>query len=242
LRSAFGSFFSYAVDYENLPSNPAEQLEGVRLPSRLPKVLSVNECLRLLEAPEGEDAQSWRDRIVLELLYATGMRVSEVVGVRLAQWHAAEGVVRVVGKGNKERAIPVGKLTIQRINSWLRLHRPSLKPKTDRLLLSNQGNPLTRLGVWKILNHYAQIVGIQQHTEHEGRNHYRVHPHVLRHSFASHLLQGGADLRAVQELLGHSSILTTEIYTHLDISTLQQVHATSHPRARKTLGVRSPPT
>jgi integrase/recombinase XerD len=213
-----------------ITENPAEILERPTRWKRLPGVLSPKQLKSLLEAPAPppdaapDDAPLWlRDRAMLELLYASGLRASEVGAVSISDLHPALGVVRVTGKGNKQRLVPVGKPAQEALRRYMDRCRPALlRPDgrdQGRLLLSRSGRPLERVAVWQIVRRHAQAAGLKN-----------VHPHILRHSFATHLLAGGADLRVVQELLGHSDIATTQIYTHVDRSRLKDVHRKFHPR------------
>jgi len=231
-RSAISGFFRFLQSEGKIPSNPLQDQPVPKAGRPLPRVLSIPEVLSLLEAPDESTPLTARDGALLELLYATGMRVSESVNLPLSGWLPEEGLVRVTGKGDKERIVPVGTVSIRRIERWIREIRPTLAPRCDRILLNSRGGALSRISAWQILDKWAWIAGIQTDDGSGEKGGHRLHPHVLRHSFATHLLQGGADLRAVQEMLGHSSVSTTEIYTHLDISTLREVHATCHPRAR----------
>jgi len=231
-RSATASFFKYLVREGRIPSDPLADQPVPKAPAPLPRILSIDEVLRLLSLPEDDTPLACRDGALLELLYATGMRVSEAVSLPVSHWHPEDGIVRVVGKGDKERIVPVGRVSVERVERWLRGFRPLLSPKSDTILLNHRGGSMSRVAAWTILDKRAREAGIQIDDATGRKGGHRVHPHVLRHSFATHLLQGGADLRAVQEMLGHSSVTTTEIYTHLDISTLREVHATCHPRAR----------
>ncbi|HNY30125.1 MAG TPA: tyrosine recombinase [Fibrobacteria bacterium] len=231
-RSAWKAFFRFLQLDSGACANPLADLPSPKAVNSLPRVLSIADTLRLLDAPGRSKPLEARDGALLELLYATGMRVSEAVGLPLAGWLPEQGLVRVWGKGNKERIVPVGKIAIERIEDWIHHHRPQLQPRTDRMFVNFRGGPLSRISAWEILDRWAHVAGLQT-DDHSGRKgSHRIHPHLLRHSFATHLLQGGADLRAVQEMLGHSSVTTTEMYTHLDLGTLQEVHASCHPRAR----------
>lgn len=215
------------------PENPAEVLERPSRWRRIPGVLSVRQLKTLIEAPrpiaakpgQPEPLPLWlRDRAMLELMYASGLRASEVGAVSLTDYVDTIGVVRVNGKGNKQRLVPVGKPAQDAIKSYVALCRPVLAKPDGRdrgkLLLSRSGRPLERIAVWQIVKRVALAAGLKN-----------VHPHMLRHSFATHLLAGGADLRVVQEMLGHADIATTQIYTHVDQSRLWEVHAKHHPRA-----------
>lgn len=232
-RSAASSFFRFLVERDGRDGNPLDELQGPRLGRPLPKVLSVAESLSLLDAPDDSTPLRERDGALLELLYATGMRVSEALGLRLQDWLPEERLVRVHGKGGKERIVPVGEPTIERIERYVEGGRMALRPVSDRLLLNHRGGSLSRVAAWSILDKWARLAGLQKDDGTGRKGGHRIHPHVLRHSFATHLLQGGADLRSVQEMMGHAELSTTELYTHLDVGTLREVHASSHPRARK---------
>ena len=206
----------------HIRSNPAELLNQPSSWRKLPNVLAAEQINKLLQAPDPDDPLYLRDLALLELLYAGGLRASELAMLRVDWFHPDLGVVRVMGKGSKERLVPIGQPAIKSIQEYLKVLRPQLlkdnKP-TDLLLLSRTGLPITRVVVWQVVKRMAQRAGLQD-----------VHPHTLRHSFATHLLAGGADLRVVQELLGHSNIRTTQIYTHVDRSRLQEVINKYHPR------------
>lgn len=205
-----------------LETNPAELLTQPVRWHRLPNVMAHDEIKKLIAAPDPDDPHALRDIAMMELMYAAGLRASEVARLEVGWMHFDLGVVRVFGKGSKERIVPFGKPAQDAAQHYLQELRPKLhrddKP-TDRLLLSRTGSPITRVVVWQIIKRHARHAGLRD-----------VHPHVLRHSFATHLLAGGADLRVVQELLGHSNINTTQIYTHVDRSYLKQVVAKCHPR------------
>lgn len=232
VRSAMSGFLRFLVDRELLEANPLADLQGPRLGRPLPSVLGVEDVLALLAAPDSATPLGERDGALLELLYATGARVSEAVGMRLQDWLPQERLARIHGKGGKERVVPVGAVSVQRIESYLRGGRVALAPKCDRLLVNHRGGALSRVSAWTILDRWARDLGLQRDDGSGRKGGHRVHPHVLRHSFATHLLQGGADLRAVQEMMGHAELSTTELYTHLDSSTLREVHGSAHPRAR----------
>ncbi|MEM1208126.1 MAG: tyrosine recombinase [Planctomycetota bacterium] len=215
-------FFRFLHASGLIPTDPTELFSRPKTWQTLPSVLSPNQAQRLLEAPDPDDPLYHRDRAMLELLYASGLRASEVSGLTLDRLHPQLGVVRVIGKGNKERIVPVGKPALRAVGLYLRHGRDGLlKPgrPTDRLLLSRTGRPITRIVVWQVVQRMATRAGLTD-----------VHPHTLRHSFATHLLAGGADLRVVQELLGHSNIRTTQVYTHVDRSRLAEVVKKHHPR------------
>ena len=231
-RAAASSLFRFQVERGERDRHPLEDLPGPKADRPLPQVLTVQEALGLLEAPDESTSLGVRDGVLLELLYATGMRVSEVVGMRLQDWLPVERLVRVLGKGDKERIVPVGIATVRRVEAYLLRARPDLSPRCDKILVNHRGGPLSRVSAWTILDRWARVAGIQRDDGSGRKDGHRVHPHVLRHSFATHLLKGGADLRSVQEMMGHADLATTEIYTHLDIATLREVHAAAHPRAR----------
>jgi tyrosine recombinase XerD subunit len=204
--------------------DPTIHLETPKLELTLPKVLNLDEVERLLEAPELTDAFGIRNKAMLELMYATGLRVSELVHLNLDDVHLTMGFVRCFGKGNKERIVPMGKAACASLETYLRQGRPKLvnqKYRTDALFLNHHGRRLTRQGFWKILKELAVKAGIEKEFS----------PHTLRHSFATHLLENGADLRSVQEMLGHADISTTQIYTHVTKARLKDIYSRYHPRA-----------
>ena len=204
--------------------DPAQRLRPPKQPRRLPKALTIEQVERLLQAPSPEEPIGIRDRALLELLYATGARVSEAIGLDVDD--VAHGdIVRLRGKGAKERIVPVGSYARAAIDAYLTRVRPELATRgtaSPRLFLGARGAPLSRQSAWLVIQSAAERAQLTAH----------VSPHTLRHSFATHLLQGGADVRVVQELLGHASVATTQIYTHVTVDTLRDVYATSHPRAR----------
>lgn len=221
--STIRNFYKFLYVQGYIESDPTRLIDTPKLPAKLPSVLSITKVLSLLEQPDLSSDLGRRDRAMLEFLYGTGVRVSEMTSIKIRDFSPDDGLVRVTGKGGKERLIPCGMLAIDFVNRYLDKVRPSLvKPKSkplDCLFLNWRGNPMTRMGFWKILRNYCKKAGLQE----------QVSPHTLRHSFATHLLEGGADLRAVQEMLGHSDISTTQIYTHLDREYLQEVHKSFHP-------------
>ncbi|MGF1671226.1 MAG: site-specific tyrosine recombinase XerD [Balneolaceae bacterium] len=225
--SSIRSFHEFAVVENMAEANPAELVELPKKAKNLPEVLSVDEVDRLLASPDRTTTAGIRDAAILEILYATGMRVSELTHLELDRLYFEIGFIRVIGKGSKERLVPVGEAAQTATEHYLELCRPELISKKNpekaknRVFLNQRGGALTRMSIWNIVNRYAEKAKIQKN----------VYPHIFRHSFATHLLEGGADLRAVQEMLGHSSILTTEIYTHVDRSMLHQIHKQFHPRA-----------
>jgi len=220
--SAVRTYFRFLTGDGIVVRDPSERLETPKKWRTLPEVLSVEEVQRLLAAPTLDDALVFRDRALLELAYGAGLRVSEWITLGVRDLMLEEGLVRVFGKGSKERLVPIGRSAIGALAIYLRELRPRLEKGEGKgvLFLNARGRPLTRMGAWKILRGHVERAAIQKH----------VSPHTLRHSFATHLLEGGADLRAVQEMLGHVDIATTQIYTHVDREYLRQVHRRSHPR------------
>ena len=228
LLTAIRMFHRYLVGEQYADKDPAATLSFPKKIQRLPGVLEIHEIERLLEAPNLETPLGLRDRALLEFLYATGVRVSELTSVRLSDYYPNEAWVRVIGKGNRERLVPIGEQAIEWVEKYVREVRPRLlnkKRKTDYLFLNFRGGKLSRISFWRILKAYVRAAEISK----------RISPHTLRHSFATHLLEGGADLRAVQEMLGHVSIVTTQIYTHLDRAFLKEVHRQFHPRERQVV-------
>jgi integrase/recombinase XerD len=221
--ASLSTFFRYLVLEGLLSENRAKLLLAPAVWDRLPTVLSPASVERLLEAPSGETPLGRRDRAALETLYATGCRASEVVALRPGDINVRGGYARCVGKGNKERVVPLGSRARQALEAYLTSDRPALvarHPETTALFVSRSGRPLSRIGLWSIVKTHAKAAGLRA----------EVSPHTLRHSFATHLLAGGADLRAVQEMLGHASIATTQIYTRVELSRLREVHSKFHPR------------
>ena len=221
--SALRTYFKFLLGEGHLARDPSERLESPKRWRTLPEVLTVAEIERLLAAPTLDDPLVFRDRAMLELAYGAGLRVSEWISIGSRDLMFDEGLVRVFGKGSKERLVPIGRRAIGALATYLRELRPRLEQGDGRgiLFLNARGQPLTRMGAWKILKKHVERAGIEKH----------VSPHTLRHSFATHLLEGGADLRAVQEMLGHADISTTQIYTHVDREYLRSVHRKYHPRA-----------
>lgn len=221
--SALRSWFRVMVAEGLVTRDPSERLDTPKLWRTLPDVLTVDEVSRLLAAPGLDERLAFRDRAMLELAYGAGLRVSEWIGLAVRDVLLEEGLLRVLGKGNKERLVPIGRSAIGAVAVYMRELRPTLEHGEGEgiLFLNAQGRPLTRMGAWKILRKYVTMAGITK----------VVSPHTLRHSFATHLLEGGADLRAVQEMLGHADIATTQIYTHLDREYLRSVHKQFHPRS-----------
>ena len=220
--SSVRTYFRFLLGDGHVVRDPSERLETPKRWRSLPDVLSVDEVGRLLAAPSLDDPLTFRDRALLELAYGAGLRVSEWITLAVRDVLFEEGLVRVFGKGSKERLVPIGRSAIGAVAIYLRELRPRLEHGEGKgmLLLNARGRPLTRMGAWKILRRYVERAQITKH----------VSPHTLRHSFATHLLEGGADLRAVQEMLGHVDISTTQIYTHVDREYLRTVHKQYHPR------------
>jgi integrase/recombinase XerD len=215
-------FFRFLSARKILLSDPAEKLPLPKLPHALPHPLDPESVQKLLAAPQGHTPLEIRDRGLLELLYACGLRISELCTLRLENIDLEEGIIRVTGKGDKTRLVPIGQAAITAVQEYLSLARPKLlSPKSGAaLFLSVRGHPLTPARIWQLVSKYAKQAGLEK----------AIHPHQLRHSFATHLLAGGADLRIIQEMLGHASIATTQIYTEVDRSQLKKIHQQFHPR------------
>lgn len=220
--SAVRGFHRFLLSEGLAVADPSENLEAPRLKRKLPGVLDVAEVEALLRQPDTAKPLGLRDRAMLETLYACGLRVSELLSLRESDLFFQQGFIRCFGKGAKERLVPVGKSARTWVSRYLDGARPLLlgKKPCELLFLNARGGPLSRMGFWKLLKAHAARAGIRK----------RVHPHILRHSFATHLLEGGADLRSVQEMLGHADISTTQIYTHVDREYLKEVHRQYHPR------------
>ena len=221
--SAVRSYFRFMVGEGHLLRDPSERLASPKKWRTLPAVLTVPEVERLLAAPHADHPLAWRDRALLEFGYATGARVSEVVGIGVRDILFDEGLARLFGKGSKERLVPVGRRALGAVALYVREIRPKLEKGkgAGRLFLNARGAPLSRVGAWGIIRRCARAAGLTK----------RVTPHTLRHTFATHLLEGGADLRAVQEMLGHADLSTTQLYTKVDREYLRTVIRTFHPRA-----------
>jgi integrase/recombinase XerD len=222
--SSIRSFHQFLLREKVSNSDPTVHLEMPQMDRTLPKILSIEEVEELIAAPNLGKPQGLRDRALLEILYATGMRISECISLNLEDLHLTMGFVRCFGKGGKERIIPLGRTALAACNEYLKEGRPKLiKPthRTDVIFVNQRGKGLTRQGVWKLMKEHAMKAGIQN----------EITPHTLRHSFATHLIENGADLRAVQEMLGHADISTTQIYTHVSKTRLKDVYKQFHPRA-----------
>jgi integrase/recombinase XerD len=220
--SAVRTYFRFLAAEGLSRADPSERLESPRRGRTLPDVLTVKEVEALIAAPGLDDRLGWRDRALLELAYGAGVRVSELCGLTMADLWLPDALVRVLGKGSKERLVPIGRTVIAAIAVYLNQTRPGLDQgrSQNRVFLNARGTPLSRVGAWGVVKRCAARAGISK----------RVTPHTLRHSFATHLLEGGADLRAVQEMLGHADLSTTQIYTHVDREYLRSVHKQYHPR------------
>jgi integrase/recombinase XerD len=221
--SAVRSYFRFMLGEGALVRDPSERLEAPKRWRTLPEVLTVDEAERLIAAPSLDEPLAFRDRAMFELAYGAGLRVSEWISLSTKDVLMEDHLLRVFGKGSKERLVPIGRKAIGAVAIYLRELRPKLEKGQGKgvLFLNARGEPLSRMGAWKILRKYVDLAGITK----------PVSPHTLRHSFATHLLEGGADLRAVQEMLGHADISTTQIYTHVDREYLRSVHRQFHPRA-----------
>lgn len=218
--SSIRSFFSYLYRERFVTFNPAKLVSHIRTAKLLPRFLSVDDVFALVEKPKGIGFLPARDRAILELLYSSGLRVSELSGLNTEDIHLKDALIKIRGKGRKERIVPIGSKAIDAVKTYL-VERMLFKSKDRALFLNRLGSRLTDRSVRRIVVKYAQTLGFNE----------KVSPHTFRHSFASHLLQGGADLRVIQELLGHSSLSTTQRYTHLDITHLMDVYDKSHPLA-----------
>lgn len=216
-------FFQFLEDNNYIHKNPTITLSKVKISRKLPEVLSFYEVDKILQMPKVDDVAGLRDKAILELLYSSGLRVSELINLKVNDLFFDDEIVRVLGKGSKERIVPMGSSAIEWIKKYLLHSRPSLEKKMNsqnHLFLNKKGTKLSRMAIWQIVDKYSKEAGIEK----------EVHPHIFRHSFATHLLEGGADLRAVQEMLGHADISTTQIYTHVDRNYIKQVHREHHPR------------
>ena len=218
------NFFRFAQTQELIPEDPSVNLESPKIRRSLPGYLRLEEVERLLTQPDGKTPFGMRDRAMLEVLYSAGLRVSELIGLRVSDLDTKVGCVRCIGKGDKERIVPIGKKALGMVERYLRDARPKLLGKatgSPTLFVNRRGGALSRVGVWKILSSYGRRAGLRV----------ALAPHMLRHSFATHLLERGADLRSVQLMLGHADISTTQIYTHVVEERLKQIYKAHHPRA-----------
>lgn len=221
--SSIKGFFNYLEDAGYIEKNPTEKLSSVKKSRKLPPVLSFDEIEKILNVPDTNDLVQLRDKAILELFYSSGLRVSELINLKISDLFFADEVIRVLGKGSKERLVPIGGSAIKWMTEYLKVTRPVFEKKDKSrgyVFLNRRGTKLSRAWIWEIVNEYSKSAGITKD----------IHPHTFRHSFATHLLEGGADLRAVQEMLGHADISTTQIYTHIDRDYIKQVHRDHHPR------------
>ena len=217
------SFYRYLRREQLIDHDPAREVRAPRTPTRLPHVLSRDEVLRLLSQPRGSSPTAVRDRALLETMYACGLRATEAITLELSDLDLEVGVLRARGKGSKERLVPVGSQAIDGLRAYLEVARPRLVGLTDEthVFVNRRGTALSRQGLYKIVQRHARSAGLER----------RMSPHTLRHTFATHLLAGGCDLRSLQEMLGHADIATTQIYTHLSVERLRDVYFDAHPRA-----------
>ena len=221
--SSIKNFHRFLIAENITKEDPTEFLHSPRLPQKLPKILDLQEIEAIMQEIDTTKNKGIRDRAIIETLYSTGVRVSELIAIKIPEIHLQEGILRVFGKGSKERFVPFGDQAAQAIRHYITAVRTVLsrgQKSKDVLFLNMRGTPLSRMGIWKIVREYVRLADIRK----------KVSPHVFRHSFATHLLEGGANLRAVQEMLGHTDISTTQIYTHLDREYLIEQHRTFHPR------------
>ena len=224
LVSSLRSFFDWCVQEGEVKDNPCDRVDAPKLGKYLPSVLSVQEVEAILESVDLKKASGKRDRAILEVLYGCGLRVSEAAGLRISHIHFDEGFVDVVGKGDKQRLVPLGEPAADAIRAYLEDRPvPASRAVEDILFLNRSGKPLSRISIFKLVKEQAMAAGIQK----------EISPHTFRHSFATHLIENGADLRIVQEMLGHESILTTELYTHIDTSTWHENVLEHHPEQQK---------
>jgi integrase/recombinase XerD len=221
--AAIKSFYQYLVRERYLEKDPAAHLESPKLEKKLPKILTITEVEELLKQPNTFLPTGLRDKAMLELLYATGIRVSELISLNISDINLDMGYIKCYGKGAKERIVPLGSIAAKCVQDYINKGRPKLVRTYEEpaLFVNHHGNRLTRQGFWKIIKKYAQEANINK----------EITPHTLRHSFATHLLENGADLRSVQEMLGHADISTTQIYTHVTKNRLKEVYDKAHPRA-----------
>jgi integrase/recombinase XerD len=220
--SCLKTFYRFLLREKIISSDPTEAMQSPKLWKKVPDTLNIEEIERLIAQPNIRTKIGIRDKAILDMMYATGMRVSEVVNLKLEQLNLEMGFLRCIGKGNKERIIPLGRYACNAIKRYIQESRNLLlgKKQSEYLFLNRRGYPISRQGLWKIIKKYARMAGIKK----------PVRPHIIRHSFATHLLEGGADLRSVQEMLGHSDISTTQVYTHINKDYLKMIHKKFHPR------------
>lgn len=216
------SFYIFLVREKKISKSPFENMDNFKTHRKIPEILSKDDIEKLINAPDLSVKEGIRDRAIMELLYGAGIRASELINLELTDLNFEEKIIRCFGKGSKERVVPIGDYLIDALSSYLDIRDTFVKKGFSQyLFLTKRGTKFTRMGIWKIVKNYAKQTGISKN----------VYPHIFRHSFATHLLSGGADLRSVQEMLGHSDISTTQIYTHVDKSRLKKVYKQFHPRA-----------
>jgi integrase/recombinase XerD len=221
--STYKGFFSFLLEHGYIKKNPVKNLKSVRISRDLPDVLSFQEIDLILDIPKVKNKLGLRDKAILEIMYSSGLRVSELLNLKMSDLFFEDEIIRVLGKGSKQRIIPIGTSAIRWVTEYIKRVRPLLQKRMkseNYLFLNSRGTKLSRMAIWKIVKKYSTLAEIKK----------EVHPHTFRHSFATHLLEGGADLRAVQEMLGHSDISTTQIYTHIDREYVKQIHRDYHPR------------
>lgn len=223
LMSSLRSYFDWLVLEGERTDNPCDNLESPKIGRYLPDVLSVDEVAQIMESVDLRSWQGIRDRAILEILYGSGLRVSEVCSLKISQVYLREGFLRIVGKGDKERLVPLGEVAAEKFEDYLSVRPEAYSPAYDDVAFLNRfGKPLSRVAIFNMVKKQAMLAGVRK----------EISPHTFRHSFATHLIENGADLRAVQEMLGHESILTTEIYTHIDSRTWQNAILSHHPRCK----------
>ncbi|MCF8411799.1 MAG: site-specific tyrosine recombinase XerD [Melioribacteraceae bacterium] len=221
--SSIRGFLTYLYDSKYIEKNPSETLPSPKLQRKLPVVLSIDEVNKILSLPDNSTVLGKRDKAMLEVFYSSGLRVSELINLKTGDMFLDEELLRVLGKGNKQRLVPIGSSAINAVTDYMLYARPSLENKVlskGFIFLNRRHKNLSRMGVWKLIDKYTKEANITK----------EVHPHTFRHTFATHLINGGADLRAVQEMLGHSDISTTQIYTHIEKDYVKQMHRDFHPR------------
>lgn len=222
ILSSLGQFYDFLINSSLIKNNPFDYFDAPKLERKLPVVLTIAEVNLILKQPDVTNKLGLRDKTILEVMYACGLRVSEALDIKCSNIITSDEVIRVFGKGSKERIIPIGREALKWIEEYLKYSRGQLaiSKSEDYLFLNWRGKRLSRMAIWDIINKYSKAAKINK----------QIHPHIFRHSFATHLLEGGADLRSIQEMLGHADISTTQIYTHVDISYLKEVHKSFHPR------------
>ncbi len=220
--SSLGQFYDFLINSSLLKNNPFDYFDAPKLERKLPVVLTIAEVNQILKQPDITNTLGLRDKTILEVMYACGLRVSEALDLKCSNIITSDEVIRVIGKGSKERIVPIGREALKWIEEYLKYSRIQLanSKSEDYLFLNWRGKRLSRMAIWDIIDKYSKAAKINK----------QIHPHIFRHSFATHLLEGGADLRSIQEMLGHADISTTQIYTHVDISYLKEVHKSFHPR------------